>query len=178
MDDKNTKVEGVRTPSAKPRKTSQEEQDWWDALYMYVKNDIMELDPKLHLNHYTILRLKGMAQGCFVGKDRTKCDLTYGYRVVLAAFSKMAPLIKYGFQTRTFNSLQHKVNWMMSVVEPHLNDTYVEEESERKRIEDLQGQTDSVSEDIERYQQTNNYINSKIEFKEAKTWDKQHEDMW
>ena len=96
----------------------------------------------------------------------------------MAAFSKMAPLIKYGFQTKTFNNLQHKVNWMMSIIEPHLNEIYIEEESERKRIEDLQNQTSNISQDIERYQQTNNYINSTTEFKEAKTWDKKHEDMW
>ena len=161
------------------RKVSDEEQGWWDALYMYVKNDILELDPKLNLNRYTVLRLKGMAQGKFIGQDRTEHELTYGYRVVLAAFVQMAPLIKYGFQTRTFNNLQHKVNWMMSVVEPRLNEVYESEESDRKRIEDLQQQTnDNLNDDIERYQNTNNYINSQIEFKEAKTWDKRHEDMW
>ena len=168
MNNNEIKVEDVKSSSTKQRVTSQEEQDWWDALYMYVKNDILELDPKLHLNQYTVLRLRGMAQGCF----------TYGYRVILAAFSKMAPLIKYGFQTKTFNNLQHKVNWMMSIIEPHLNEIYIEEESERKRIEDLQNQTSNVGEDIERYQQTNKYINSQTEFKEAKTWDKKHEDMW
>ena len=178
MNNNTTKVEDVNSSSTTRRITSQEEQNWWDALYMYVKNDILELDPKLHLNQYTVLRLRGMAQGCFVGKKRNQQDLTYGYRVVLAAFNKMAPLIKYGFQTKTFNNLQHKVNWMMSIVEPHLNEIYIEEESERKRIEDLQNQTDNINEDIERYQQTNNYINSKTEFKEAKTWDKKHEDMW
>lgn len=177
MDKEKTKVEGVQSSSTTTRRTSQEEQDWWDALYMYVKNDILELDPKLHLNHYTILRLKGMAQGCFVGQDRTEYDLTYGYRVVLAAFAKMAPLIKFGFQNRTFNNLQHKVNWMMSVIEPHLNEVYLDEESERQRIEDLQSKTD-INEDVKRYQQTNNYINSETEFKEAKTWDKKHKDMW
>ena len=178
MSTKENKVGDVKSSSTKPRAISQEEKDWWDALYMYVKNDILELDPKLHLNQYTVLRLRGMAQGCFVGKKRDEYDLTYGYRVVLAAFSKMAPLIKYGFQTKIFNNLQHKINWMMSIIEPHLNDIYIEEESERKRIEDLQNQTSNVGQDIERYQQTNNYINSTTEFKEAKTWDKKHEDMW
>lgn len=177
MNKDKVKVEGVQSPSTKPRKTSQEEQDWWDALYAYIKNNILELEPKLNLSQYTVLRLRGMAQGCFVGKDRDEYDLTYGYRVVLAAFNKMAPLIKYGFQTKTFNNLQHKVNWMMSVVEPHLNEIYINEESERTRIEDLTSKTD-VSKDVERYQQTNNYLNSQIEFKEAKTWDKRHEDMW
>ena len=179
MGTKRQKAEGVKSSSAKTvRKTSQEEQDSWDALYMYVKNDILEMDPKLHLNHYTIMRLKGMAQGCFIGKDRAECDLTYGYRVVLAAFCKAAPLLKTGFQLRTFNDLQHKINWMMSVVEPNLNEAYIEEESERKRIESLQQHTNNVYEDINRYQQTNKYINSSTEFKEAKTWDKKHEDMW
>ena len=178
MNDTEIKVEDVKSSSTKPRKTSIEEQNCWDALYMYVKNDILELDPTLHLNQYTILRLRGMAQGRFVGKDRDKCDLTYGYRVVLATFSKMAPLIKMGLSTKTFNSLQHKINWIMSVVEHHLNEVYLEEESERNRIEDIQQQTSGIDADIERYQRTNNYINSDIKFKEAKTWDKKHEDMW
>ncbi len=172
------KVGGEKSSSTKKRKTTDEEQRWFDALYMYVKNEVLELDPKLNLNQYTVLRLRGMAQGCFVGKDRETQDLTYGYRVVLAAFCQMAPLIKYGFQTKTFNNMQHKVNWMMSVVEPHLNEIYINEESERKRIEDLSNKADNIVNDIERYQQTNNYINSTTEFKEAKTWDKKHEDMW
>lgn len=174
-----TKAEGaIKTSSAKKRKTTDEEQGWWDALYMYVKNDILELDPKNNLNQYTVLRLRGMAQGFFVGKDREEHDLTYGYRVVLAAFHKMAPLIKLGLTTKTFNNLQHKVNWIMSVVEPHLNEVFIDEESERKRIEDLNNQTSEISADIERYQNTNKYINSQTEFKEAKTWDKKHENMW
>ena len=172
------KVEGAKSPSTKVRKTSEEEKRWFDALYAYVKNEILELAPELNLTNYTVLRLRGMAQGCFVGQDRSECDLTYGYRVVLAAFNKMAPLIKYGLQNKTFNSSQHRINWMMSIVEPQLNEIYLDEESERKRIEDLQNQNDSVNEDIERYQKLNNYINSQVEFKEAKTWDKQHEDMW
>ena len=53
-----------------------------------------------------------------------------------------------------------------------------DEESERKRIEELQNQTNDLDKDIERYQKTNKYLNSKTEFKEAKTWDKKHEDMW
>lgn len=178
MSNQKTKAEGVKSSSAKPKKTTDEEQRWFDALYMYVKNNILELDPKLNLNRYTVLRLRGMAQGCFVGKDREEHDLTYGYRVVLAAFHKMAPLIKYGLHNRTFNDLQHKVNWMMAVVEPHLNEVYLDEESERQRIEELQEQIADISDDIERYQQTNKYINSTTEFKEAKTWDKKHEDMW
>ena len=124
MNNNETKVEDVQSSSTKPRVTSQEEQDWWDALYMYVKNDILELDPKLHLNRYTVLRLRGMAQGYFVGQKREQCDLTYGYRVVLAAFSKMAPLIKYGFQTKTFNNLQQvttdKLVYLKSGEDPRL----------------------------------------------------------
>lgn len=178
MDNNNTKVEGAQSPSAKQRKTSAEEEGWWDALYMYVKNDILELDPKLNLNRYTVMRLRGMAQGRFIGEDREKCDLTYGYKVVLATFHKMAPLIKLGLCTRQFNDLQHKVNWMLSMVEPHLNEVYETEEENKKRIEDLKEQSNGIIEDIERYQKLNKYINSTTEFKEAKTWDKKHEDMW
>lgn len=177
-DTKKKKVEGVKSPSIKGRKTSEEEQRWWSALYMYVKNSILELDPHLNLTQYTILRLRGMAQGCFVGQDRDQCDLTYGYRTVLAAFYKMAPFIKYGLQNKTFNNQQHKINWIMSVVEPHLNDVYQDEETNRIRTETLVAHADQVLDDIDRYQKINNYLNSKSEFKEAKTWDKKHEDMW
>lgn len=179
MSDKNlNQVEGEKTPSTKKRKTSDEEKQWFDTVYEYVKNSIFELDPKLKLPQYAIIRLRGMAQGRFVGKDREKCDLTYGYRVVLATFEKMAPLLKYGLKNKTFKNQQHKINWVFSVVEPYLNDVYQEEEVNRTRIENLVRQSDEVFEDVERYQQVNNYLNSQSEFKEAKTWDKKHEDMW
>lgn len=175
---KTNQVEGVKTSSTKKRKISEEEQRWWDALYMYVKNSVLELDPKLNLPQYTVLRLRGMAQGCFIGKDREKHDLTYGYRTVLATFYKMAPFIKYGLEHKTFNDQKHKVNWIFSVVEPHLNDTYQEEETNRVREEILVAQSDKIMDDVDRYQKTNNYLNSQSKFKEAKTWDKRHEDMW
>lgn len=175
---KKQKVEGVKSSSTKKRKTSDEEKQWFDTVYEYVKNSIFELDPKLNLPKYAVIRLRGMAQGHFVGKDREKYDLTYGYRVVLATFQKMAPLIKYGLQHKTFNNQQHRINWVFAIVEPHLNDVYQEEEINRIRIENLVEQSDKVFEDVERYQRTNNYLNLQSEFAEAKTWDKKHEDMW
>ena len=175
---KKNKTEGAQTPSVNKTKTSSEEQLWWDALYMYVKNNVLELDPKLHLNRYTVLRLRGMAQGCFVGRDINEQDLTYGYKVVLLAFDKMCPLIKYGFQNKKFHDMKHKINWMFAVVEPHLNEVYEDDVAGAKRLDRFLTQSEGVIEDIQRYQEANNYINSEVEFKTAKDWDKKHENMW
>ena len=178
MDDSKKKSKGAKSPSNQKRKTSDEEERWWDALYMYVKNNILQLDPNLNLNRYTVFRLKGMAQGCFICKDRDACDLTYGYRTVLAAFDKMAPVIKYGFENKQFANYQHKLNWMFAIVEPHLNEAFESEETERLRYEVLSEQSAGVDESVDRYQSVNKYINSGVEFKSAKAWDKKHEDMW
>lgn len=174
----NDKIEGVNSPSTPNRKTSDEEQRWWDALYMYVKNNILELDPKLNLNKYTILRLRGMAQGCFVGQDVNQYDLTYGYKVVLAAFDRMAPLLKYGLQNNKFKDMKHKINWMFAVVEPHLNEVYQDEALEKRRLEQASNQSDTLIQAVEHHQQINHYVNSDTEFKTAKPWDKKHQDMW
>lgn len=184
---KTNKVEGDKKPSTTKRKTSnkrkisEEELRWWDALYMYVKNSVFELDPKLNLSQYTIMRLRGMAQGLFVGQDREQCDLTYGYRAVLAAFDKVAPLLRYGLQTMQFKDAQHRINWVFAIVEPHLNEAFKNEEAERKRQEDLMNQSKQAEKEVERYQQiVQSHMDSdfKEEFKPAKAWDIKHKDMW
>ena len=172
------KNEGATTPSSNAKKVDPQEKLWWDALYMYVKNDILEFNPELNLPRYAVLRLKGMAQGRFVAGKENVADITYGYRVVLAAFEKVAPLLKYGLKEKTFANFQHKINWMFTVVEPHLNDAYLLKVEEEKIQEDLAQNIGNVMHNIERYHETNNYTQNSEEFIKAKPWDPKHKDMW
>ena len=141
--------EGEKSPSTSKKrvnKTSDKEIREWDALYNYVKTAILGYDDNMNLPTYFVLRLKGMAQGKFVAKDRNKQNLTYGYPVVLKTFEVRKPLIDYAFKHKHFNGESHKINWLCCLIESGINDTYLKMKEEKN--ETAQIRKENVNKEI------------------------------
>lgn len=179
--------EGEKSPSTSKKrvnKTSDKEIREWDALYNYVKTAILGYDDNMNLPTYFVLRLKGMAQGKFVAKDRNKQNLTYGYPVILKTFEGKKPLIDYAFKHKHFNGESHKINWLCCLIESGINDTYLkmkEEKSETTQIR-KENVNKEIGENIKRT--TSLHTDGKLSMEEIinkkpeTTWRKEDEDLW
>lgn len=116
-------------------KMSEEEKRQWDALYMFVKYEILGYDENMDLPRYFVLRLKGMAQGNLIAKAMDEAPQTYGYKVVLKTFEKKQAAIQWAINHSKFNNERHKFNWIMRLIENNINDVYLSMKDEENRLQ-------------------------------------------
>lgn len=167
-----SKTSKTKTPK---RKTSPEEQAQFDALYAYVRDVILEYDETMILSSYQVKRLKGMAQGSFLAKDREKTNLTYGYSVVLETFRMKKSIIHYVLKNNQFNNEDHKVNFIFKMIESSINDVYLKQIEEEKRYQSLIGRANEIHDGIQKrlVSETNK---KKVQY--SKERDEKYKDMW
>lgn len=105
----------------KRKKMSEEEKRDWDKLYFYVHDVIMGYDEKTALDRYFVLRLKGLTEGKFIANNRTKLYGEYTFKEILATFIYCKSEIVKGLTFNDFKDNQHKINYIMFLVELQLN---------------------------------------------------------
>lgn len=104
----------------------------YEELYDYVKTNIYHYDKNQALPFYVVLRLKGLADGTFLGNGiETKAN--YSYKCILNTFISCQPEIEFALQTKNFKGEQHKTNYIIKVVQAHLNDEYLKMKASEKQ---------------------------------------------
>ena len=99
---------------------TKEEKKQWDELYSYVK-ELMGYDEKTALDRYFVLRLKGLKEGKFIANNKTKLYGEYTFQEILATFMYCKSEIVKGLTFNDFKDNQHKINYIMFLVELQLN---------------------------------------------------------
>ena len=102
-------------------KMSAEEVRQWNELYSYVHDVIMGYDEKTALDRYFVLRLKGLKEGKFIANNKTKLYGEYTFQEILATFIYCKNEIVKGLTFNDFKDTQHKINYIMFLVELQLN---------------------------------------------------------
>lgn len=97
----------------------------WDKLYQYIKKNILQYDDNKKLPKWFVLRLKGLNQGKFCANNNIKSLGYYGFDVILLTFKikKFDILIALKNKDK-FKDEKHKINYMMTIIENNINDTY------------------------------------------------------
>lgn len=108
----------------KRRMTKQEKIDW-DNLYEYVRKNVMHYDNNQSLSKKMVLRLKGMLNGKFYANNNTKDMADYSYQTVLNTYKFCSLSINRALTSKTFDSEEHKFNYVAAIVESKLNDVYI-----------------------------------------------------
>ena len=103
------------------RKMSEEEKEQFNELYSYVHDVIMGYDEKTALDRYFVLRLKGLKEGKFIANNKTKLYGEYTFQEILATFIYCKNEIVKGLTFNDFKDTQHKINYIMFLVELQLN---------------------------------------------------------
>ena len=97
----------------------------WDELYQYIKNDILQSDDNKKLPKWFVLRLVGLHEGKFCANKTTKPMANYDYKTILMTFKMNKIDILNGIKDKDkFKDEQHKINYIMVIIENKINDTY------------------------------------------------------
>lgn len=110
--------------TVKKRMSKQDKIDW-DNLYEYVRSKVLFYDNSQSLSKQMVLRLKGMLNGKFYANNTTTDMADYSYKTVLNTFKFCSPKIQSALSSKTFDSENHKFNYICAIVENNLNDVYL-----------------------------------------------------
>lgn len=113
----------------------------FQELCEYVKKEIMGYDKNQKLTKHMILRLRGASEGKFIANKVTAPMAHYPFDVILLTFKYIKPRLDDIMRTKTFNSEEHKFNYIMIIMSNNINLVYnkvkkIKEEQRRvKQIE-------------------------------------------
>lgn len=114
------------------KKDSQED---WIELYEYVKKDILGYTEDMKLPKRFVLRLQGIHKGVFIGNKNIPSQAEYSYKTILLTFKIKKLDIIIGMKNNTFKDENHKINYIMSIVESAINDTVIKMKNAKKAEE-------------------------------------------
>lgn len=104
--------------------TEKEKRDW-DALYTYVKKNIMGYDDNQALSNTMVLRLKGLLTNKFMENNNIESTANYSYETILNTFKFCSLDIQKALRVNSFKDEMHKFNYVLKIVEKNINNVYV-----------------------------------------------------
>lgn len=123
--------------------TEKEKQDW-EALYNYVKKNIMGYDENQALSSTMVLRLKGLLTNKFIENNNIESTANYSYETVLNAFKYSSLDIQKVLRTNNFKDEMHKFNYILKIVEKNINTVYMKMKNVEKAKEEAKNTTIEV----------------------------------
>lgn len=124
---------------AEVKRMTQKEQEDWDALYQYVRTNIMNYDEKQSLSTQAVLRLKGLLTNKFIENKGVKDTANYSYEVILNTFKYCYPDIQKGLKNNNFKDNEmYKINYIIKIVEPKINTVYMRMKNAKKSEEKIE----------------------------------------
>lgn len=115
--------------------TEKDKQDW-DALYTYVKSNIMGYDENQALSSTMVLRLKGLLTNKFMENNNIANTANYSYETILNAFKYSSLDIQRALRTNSFKDESHKFNYLIKIVEKNINTVYMRMKNAEKAREE------------------------------------------
>lgn len=142
-----------------------QEKKEWDELYQYFKTDIMGYSAEQSLSQYAVMRLRGMKSGQFYRNKSVTALADYPYSVILLTLKYVKPRLDDLFRVTKFNNEEHKINYVLKIVEANLNGVY----NKLKQIKEEQSRMVEVKvDDLPNY--ANKYENKKVNENLEKFW--------
>lgn len=115
---------------------TEEEKEAWDALYTYVKKNIMGYDDNQALSSAMVLRLKGLLTNKFMENKNIEASANYSYETVLNAFKYSSLDIQRALRTNNWTNEMHKFNYVLKIVEKNINTVYMRMKNAEKAKEE------------------------------------------
>jgi len=141
------------------------EKEQWDALYQYVKKEILMYDENQSIPRDLILKLKGLVDGKVIANKNTKAKANYGFDIVLLTYKMCKANILNAIQTKDFKNEFNKMQYICAIIENNINDVYIrlqKTKNTQEKIETLN--TDVLQNESAEYQhKTSNKQNNRLE---------------
>lgn len=99
----------------------------WNDLCEYVKKQILEYDDRMKFPTYLALKLQGLKKGQYIANNNIKQQAEYDDYTILCAF-KLCKTKIVNYLHNNSNKIKdenHKINLIVKMVEPEINDVYI-----------------------------------------------------
>lgn len=157
-------------PNYIPKDMTYEDNQKWNELYEYVKNNIFNYNDSIKLSDSSIMRLKGLTSGKYFAGKKSKNNAKYSYEVVLNTFKFCYTDIQRALKNNNFKDEQHKMNYIAKIIENNINDVYI-------KMKKIEQQKQSVKRDDD--SRILEYVNTfKIEEEDISSKSNLYEDLW
>ena len=123
------------------KKMTEEEKIAWDALYTYVRKNIMGYDDNQALSSTMVLRLKGLLTNKFMENNNIQSTANYSYETILNTFKYSSLDIQRALRTNNFKDEPHKFNYILKIVEKNINTVYMRMNNAEKAKEEAKNMT-------------------------------------
>ena len=123
---------------------SKEEKKDWNELCEYVKKEILRYGDDTKFPRFLALRLKGLANGQYIVNNNQKLQGKYTFYEIKITFMYCKQDILYGFSKNVFEDENHKISYMMKIVELQLNtirERLRSKQRQEERIEQIEVNT-------------------------------------
>jgi len=138
---------------ARSKKMTEQEIKEWDELYQYVKKDILGYTDNMKLSKKFVLRLRGLSEGKFCSNNKIKPMAKYSFKTILNTFKIKKLDIMIALKTVNFNNEEHKMNYILAIIENSINDVVLKEkkiEKQEEKMEDIEINTSENKADYKR----------------------------
>ena len=141
--------------------TEKEKKDW-EELYYHVKK-VMGYDENQALSSTMVLRLKGLLTNKFIENGNIQSTANYSYETILNTFKFCKMDIDKALRTNNWSNEMHKFNYILKIVEQHINTVYMKMKGVKKSQEEL-GATDmsQIAKYINTFKKTDKKTNNKL----------------
>ena len=137
----------------------------WIDLCEYVKKEILQYDDNMKLPKHLILKLQGLKKGLHIANNNIDSEACYDDYTILCAFKLCKrKILDYLVKNETkIKDETHKINLIVKMVEPEINDVYIRLQQAKKKEEKIQSESfdNQFNEDAE-YSRKTKDVNDKL----------------
>lgn len=137
----------------------------WKELCEYVKKEILKYDDSMKFPKYLALRLQGLKKGQLVANNEYEIQAQYDDYTILCAFKLCKQrILDYLHDNSTkIKNERHKINLIMKIVEPEINDVYLRLMNAKRMRENIQSESfDNQSNEGAEYKRKTKDVNDKL----------------
>ena len=145
----------------KRKKMSEEEKKDWEELCVYVKKEILKYGDDTKFPRFLALRLKGLANGQYIVNNNQKLQGKYTFYEIKITFMYCKQDILYGFSKNVFEDENHKISYMMKIVESSLNTIRERLRSKQRQEERIASIEVNTGEEIAEYKKKSKEVKNK-----------------
>ena len=145
----------------KRKKMSEEEKKDWNELCVYVKKEILKYGDDTKFPRFLALRLKGLANGQYIVNNNQKLQGKYTFYEIKITFMYCKQDILYGFSKNVFEDENHKISYMMKIVESSLNTIRERLRSKQRQEERIASIEVNTGEEIAEYKKKSKEVKNK-----------------
>lgn len=108
-----------------------------DELYEYIRTEIMGYTKNVPLPNYFVLRLKGLSKARFISDIKDANSYTfYTFLEILYTFKANKIQILNSLKTKQFKDENHKINYIMVIIEKDINNIKTNMIRKQKQLEE------------------------------------------